>query len=206
MWFADESSLGTKEYLNVYIKWLGDKPVNPQFEVNHKDGTKTLHKSILWAKFISLTPNIYTTEAYWEKKQAKILFEMDGEIYSLTANFTSPTKTIVNTLIWALREGKVDTFSIALEAKNLWAKTIWQAKITVDGKIPKRAYTMDDVKGIMQLTWLSEEETWYKIVDDFANKEQESTRNIEKILEEETTKVEVKKPSKKVEEESELPF
>ena len=209
MWFNDEFSLWTKEYLNVYIKWLGDKPVNPQFEVNHKDGTKTYHKSIVWAKFISLTPNLYTTESWWEKKQAKILFEMEGQTYSLTANFTAPTKTIVNTLIWALMEGKVDTFSITLEVKDLWAKKIWQAKITVDGKIPKWAYTMEDVKWLMQTTGLSEEDMWYKLVDDFANKEQIGTRDIEQVLEEEAQKVETKKTKaeiKKEEDTSEMPF
>ncbi len=204
MGFTNEVS-SPREHLNVYIKWLGDKPVNPQFEVNHKDWSKTYHKSIQDAKFIGLQSNIYTTEAYGEKKQAKVLFEFDWETYSLSGNFTAPMKSIVNTLMWALKEWSVNTFSIVLDVKDLWAKKIGQARVIVDGKVPSWAFNFDEIKTMMEMTGLNEEDMWYKIVDDFANKKPE-TKDLAEELEEKAAKNEVKKPEKKVEDTDSLPF
>ncbi len=208
MWFTNEVS-SPREHLNVYIKWLGDKPVNPQFEVNHKDWTKTYHKKIEDAKFISLQSNIYTTDAYWEKKQAKILFEFDWETYSLSGNFTAPMKSIVNTMIGAIQEWPLDTFSIVLDVKDLWTKKIGQAKVIVNWKIPKRGFTWDDVKDMAELYKLSDEDMWYKIVDDFAKWEKPVERDLEKELDEEAAKAHIDawaKLSKKAEDTDSLPF
>jgi len=200
---------GSSEPKNkVYVKWIqpGINKSNPFFEVNMADWTKSEHKTMKDMTFVSAERHVYTTEEWGDKQQMHIILkDWDGTQYDLYANWNSITRAMYNSIAWA---NEIDKISIVFNYNWAWEFLWTQVYLNGWDKPVQWAFSWDDYHSKVKTVTV-----WWKEIKEYTDLDEAITLKLEwinkwaSLIEElEAAEKEVKKPAKKKEEESDLPF